>query len=320
MASTTTIKSNQKDIHLAISRVMTVATGNQIYAGWLVGIDSNGKAIVADTTHRIVGVAFNGRGGGHQDLEVKFNHIVLLNLPSVTEADKGKTVYAVDNDTVTLTPNMAIVGQIVSVDITNGKIFVHLTLCCLTTGGGLVDSVFGRTGDVVAAASDYDASQVDNDSSVTGATVKDALETLDSNGSKNTIYFKVESDANLGNHRGQAISGTGAFRFEFEIPFDFQSIDKLVLRACPGSGAAGTGKNIDLFSDYMGTGELFNIHTESDTTSTYDTGVADTLFELDISGVFSSVQPLDLCGILVDHNSVGGTIYYLSIQLEYTRT
>lgn len=46
-------------------------------------------------------------------------------------------------------------------------------------GGGAVSSVFGRTGAVVAAASDYDASQVDNDSGVTGATVADALDTLD---------------------------------------------------------------------------------------------------------------------------------------------
>lgn len=43
-----------------------------------------------------------------------------------------------------------------------------------------VSSVFGRTGDVVAAASDYDASQVDNDSGVAGATVADALDQLDS--------------------------------------------------------------------------------------------------------------------------------------------
>jgi hypothetical protein len=42
----------------------------------------------------------------------------------------------------------------------------------------VVTSVFGRQGAVVAVASDYDASQVDNDSSVTGATVKDALNTL----------------------------------------------------------------------------------------------------------------------------------------------
>jgi len=41
-----------------------------------------------------------------------------------------------------------------------------------------VISVFGRTGAVAAAASDYDASQVDNDSGVAGVTVKDALDTL----------------------------------------------------------------------------------------------------------------------------------------------
>ncbi len=41
-----------------------------------------------------------------------------------------------------------------------------------------VDSVFGRTGAVVAAASDYDASEVDNDSGIAGATVKDALDEL----------------------------------------------------------------------------------------------------------------------------------------------
>ena len=37
--------------------------------------------------------------------------------------------------------------------------------------GGVVDSVFTRTGVVVAAASDYDASQIDNDSGVAGAFV-----------------------------------------------------------------------------------------------------------------------------------------------------
>lgn len=46
--------------------------------------------------------------------------------------------------------------------------------------GAAVASVFGRTGAVVAAASDYDASQVDNDSGVTGATVAAALDQLDS--------------------------------------------------------------------------------------------------------------------------------------------
>ena len=47
-------------------------------------------------------------------------------------------------------------------------------------GGGAVASVFGRTGAVVAAASDYAASQVANDSGVSGSAVKDALNTLSS--------------------------------------------------------------------------------------------------------------------------------------------
>lgn len=46
-------------------------------------------------------------------------------------------------------------------------------------GGGAVSSIFGRSGVVVAVAGDYDASQVDNDSGVAGATVADALDTLD---------------------------------------------------------------------------------------------------------------------------------------------
>lgn len=46
------------------------------------------------------------------------------------------------------------------------------------TGGAPVASVFTRVGAVVAAASDYDASQVDNDSTVPGAFVDDALDTL----------------------------------------------------------------------------------------------------------------------------------------------
>ena len=47
-----------------------------------------------------------------------------------------------------------------------------------TVASSAVDSVFSRTGSVVAAASDYDASQVDNDSNVSGSFVDDALNTL----------------------------------------------------------------------------------------------------------------------------------------------
>ena len=54
-----------------------------------------------------------------------------------------------------------------------------------------VDSVFGRTGAIVAEASDYDASQVDNDSGVAGATVADALDNLASASGGNLIDRQV---------------------------------------------------------------------------------------------------------------------------------
>lgn len=53
-----------------------------------------------------------------------------------------------------------------------------MTATAALTGANTVTSIFGRTGAVVAAASDYDASQIDNDSVVPGASVKAALDTL----------------------------------------------------------------------------------------------------------------------------------------------
>lgn len=66
-----------------------------------------------------------------------------------------------------------------------------------------VTSIFGRVGVVVAAASDYDASQVDNDSGVTGAFVDDALNTLDTD-KQDTLV--VTQDTHSGS--AQALSGT----------------------------------------------------------------------------------------------------------------
>lgn len=60
----------------------------------------------------------------------------------------------------------------------NGLGFGDL-LDTLGTGGGAVDSVFGRTGAVVAAASDYDANQIDYDNSSSGLTATDVQAALD---------------------------------------------------------------------------------------------------------------------------------------------
>jgi hypothetical protein len=64
-------------------------------------------------------------------------------------------------------------------------------------GGGAVASVFGRTGPVTAALHDYDASQVDNDSGVSGATVKDALDALASADAARVPTSYLDTDGTL---------------------------------------------------------------------------------------------------------------------------
>jgi hypothetical protein len=70
-------------------------------------------------------------------------------------------------------------------------------------GGGSVSSVFGRTGAVVAAAGDYSASEIDNDSGVSGTSVGDALDTLDagkaaaSHNHDDRYYTETETDTLL---------------------------------------------------------------------------------------------------------------------------
>jgi len=61
-----------------------------------------------------------------------------------------------------------------------------------------VDSVFARIGSVIAAVSDYDASQVDNDSGVSGATVKDALDALSAAAAGSAIVGWGNKDVDKG--------------------------------------------------------------------------------------------------------------------------
>lgn len=56
-----------------------------------------------------------------------------------------------------------------------------------------VSSVFGRVGSVIAQSGDYNATQVTNDSGVTGASVKDALNNLNT-GKSNVGHSHVEAD------------------------------------------------------------------------------------------------------------------------------
>lgn len=133
-------------------------------------------------------------------------------------------------------------------------------------------------------------------------------------------YFLPDHDANQGSHRVQNISGSGNSNFEFRVPGDFLSIISLELELTPSAGAAGSGKDIDLSSDYGTRGDAFNNHSETDLGTTYDfTGLTNKFTSIDLASVFSNIAANDICGVNVDHNSIGGLMSYYGIALSYRK-
>ena len=131
------------------------------------------------------------------------------------------------------------------------------------------------------------------------------------------IPITLNSGANIDNYRSRTITGTGNGNITFIIPGDFASLVSLEMIFTPTAGAAGTGKDIDLISSYGQVGELITAHQETDTTTTFDTGTVNTHEMYSVSNVFSSIAANDICGLNIDHNTIGGTIHYFYLKIVY---
>lgn len=108
-----------------------------------------------------------------------------------------------------------------------------------------VDSFISRTGAVVAAASDYDASQVDNDSTVTGAFVDDALNQLDTDiGNKPDDFLELtDTPSTYTSQGGKTVNVNGGeTALEFVDPID----DFLDLTDTPSSYTSQAGKTVNV--------------------------------------------------------------------------
>lgn len=106
----------------------------------------------------------------------------------------------------------------------------------------------------------------------------------------------------------------------FKIPSDFASLTSLKVVIIPTTGAALSNRNLDLTSDYGSLGELYNQHSESNTTITYNlTGFGNRFTTLDVSSVFTSLSGGDYCGLTITNGSdMGGVIYYVGVLIQYT--
>lgn len=132
------------------------------------------------------------------------------------------------------------------------------------------------------------------------------------------IFYPAETAAANGNFRVRSVGATGNFNFNIFLPNDFSSLESVVaVGIISAASTAGTEKDIDLNTDCGGQNQAYNFKTQSDTTSTYTTPALNTLWEMNVSGVFSDVSSGDYCGLNIDHNSIGGSIDYLGIKLRY---
>jgi len=156
------------------------------------GLDSGGKVPTAQLPDTVVGA-----------VEYKGTWDASLNIPDLPLSSPDKGDYYVVS--VSGSTSLGGITDWVAGDIAiyNGSAWEKID----TTDK--VPSVFGRTGAVVAAASDYDASQIDNDSGVTGAKVSDALDTLKTNSHARSHAMTSSSDHSANNWKIHHSNGAG---------------------------------------------------------------------------------------------------------------
>lgn len=134
------------------------------------------------------------------------------------------------------------------------------------------------------------------------------------------VEFLPDHDGNLGTYRVKSQLGSVQFRYTFAIPDDFRSLISAALKGNVSPGAAGIGRDIDLFVSAHGDGEVENEKTASDTTTTYDlSAFSNKTYSLGLTSVINAlgVSGGDSVGVNVDHNGIGGTIFYFRLELIY---
>lgn len=109
----------------------------------------------------------------------------------------------------------------------------------------------------------------------------------------------------------------GSAYYSFHIPADFTSLISVEVFCIPASTSATL--DIDILVNYAAAGELFNANSATDTTSTYDF-TASTIFQFNITSLLSGVSADDMVGVEFDQNSIGQTVQYLPMHINYSRS
>ena len=102
---------------------------------------------------------------------------------------------------------------------------------------------------------------------------------------------------------------------EFHVPADFTAIVDAVIILFPFQTVSTA--NWDITSDYGAAGQAKATHSESDTASTYNVTL-NQLFELDISGILTSLAAGDYVGIKLTSGDSAHDCSVLGIRFKYS--
>jgi hypothetical protein len=131
-----------------------------------------------------------------------------------------------------------------------------------------------------------------------------------------TFVAAVDYNFDHNDYRVRAVGANATFNFSFRVPYLFASLTLLEIVGINNDATPGS-QSIDLFSDYGALGQASNFFSESDLANTVTIPGANFLFSYDISSVFSSLAPNQYCGLMIDHQGIGGRVDYLGVRMRY---
>tara|TARA_Y100000310_G_scaffold295019_1_gene325971 strand:+ start:2936 stop:3436 length:501 start_codon:yes stop_codon:yes gene_type:complete len=130
------------------------------------------------------------------------------------------------------------------------------------------------------------------------------------------VWFEVGHTGNFSGYFNVGwLAGSGqSIRMNGRVPDDFVSLTEAKIIVIPRAtqGAA----NWDIFSYYAANGEAYNTHSESDTSTTYNVTL-NQFFEVDISGILTSLAAGDYVGVGLQQSTAGHDVNVIGAFLKY---
>jgi len=129
-------------------------------------------------------------------------------------------------------------------------------------------------------------------------------------------FFPANYTTNVGTYAVQEVGAAATARFTFNVPTDFEDLVSCLLVYISSPAAAGNWKDIETTSNYATHGQAYNTHTGYQ--NPVYTLTADVIEAIALHEILTDLEADDRVGIEVTHNAIGGSLFYLGVELLYT--